>query len=290
MKKLLLLISFISVSVFGLNLVQAAEIKVGVQAPRGNLKAMKRWSEVGKYLSAETGVKIKIVPLKPNKTVKAVADGKVDFMLANPVLTVVMKEKLGSTPLVTMNKKTGSQFAGVIIANKNAGISKAADLKGKKVMGFKFKRSAAAYVFQVKHMKDHGIDPHKDFAVFKEAKKQDDIVFAVKAGNFDAGFIKSGLLEVMAKEGKIKMSDFVIIDQQKDGLTAVHTTTLYPEWYMSAASKTDKALAGKIKSALLKLGSDTVASKKAKIVGFVAPLDLKNLEGTLQALKLPPYN
>jgi ABC-type phosphate/phosphonate transport system substrate-binding protein len=157
-------------------------------------------------------------------------------------------------------------------------------------MGFKFNRSAAAYVFQVKHLKDHGIDPHKDFAVFKEAKKQDDIVLAVKAGTFDAGFVKSGLLEAMAKEGKIKLSDFEIVDQKTDGLTAVHTTKLYPEWYMSASSTADKALSEKIKSALLKLGSDNKASKKAKISGFVAPLNLDDLKGTLQALKLPPYN
>lgn len=290
MKKLLFVISLISISLIGQSLLQAAEVKVGVMASRGNLKAMKRWSEVGKYLSAETGTKVKIVPLKPNKTIKAVAAGKVDYMLANPVLTVAMQEKLGTAPLVTMKKKSGPHFAGVIIAKKGSGITKAADLKGKKVMGYKFKRSAAAYVFQVKYLMDKGIDPHKDFAVFKEAKGQDDIVLAVKAGTYDAGMIKSGLLEMMAKEGKIKLSDFIIIDPQKDGLSAVHTTKLYPQWYMSSTSKANPDLSRKIKSALLKLSSDNNASKKAKIAGFVAPLSLDDLKVTLKALKLPPYN
>ena len=92
-------------------------------------------------------------------------------------------------------------------------------------MGFKFKRSAAAYVFQVKHMQDLGIDPHKDFAVFKEAKKQDDIVLAVKSGLFDAGFVKSGLLEAMVKKGKVSLvhlqhhslSGVDILSQRKSG-------------------------------------------------------------------------
>jgi len=290
MKKLFLLISIISVSLFGLTIAQAAEVNIGVMAPRGNLKALKRWTEVGKYLSAETGTKINIIPLKPNKAIKAVADGKVHFALVNPVLTVAMQEKLGATPIATMKKKSGAEFAGVIIAKKGSGIKTAADLKGKKVMGFKFKRSAAAYVFQVKHLLDNGVDVHKDFAVFKEAKSQDDIVLAVKAGTFDAGFVKSGLLEAMAKEGKITLDEFIIIDQKKDGLTAVHTTKLYPEWYMSASSKADKDLSNKIKSALLKLSSSSKASKKAKISGFVDPLNLDDLKGTLQALKLPPYN
>ncbi|MFV2059414.1 MAG: phosphate/phosphite/phosphonate ABC transporter substrate-binding protein [Gammaproteobacteria bacterium] len=290
MKKLLLLISVMAVSLLGLNFAQAAEVKVGVMASRGNLKAMKRWSEVGKYLSAETGTKIKIVPLKPNKTIEAVSAGKVDYMLANPVLTVAMQEKLGTSPLVTLKKKSGPHFAGVIIAKKGSGITKAEDLKGKKVMGYKFKRSAAAYVFQVKYLMDKGIDPHKDFAVFKEAKGQDDIVLAVKAGTYDAGMVKSGLLEAMAKEGKISMSDFVVIDPQKDGLTAVHTTKLYPQWYMSSTKKSNPELSNKIKSALLKLSSADAASKKAKIAGFVEPLSLDDLKVTLKALKLPPYN
>lgn len=290
MKKLLFLVFLISISLVSQGLVHAAEVKVGVMASRGNLKAIKRWNEMGKYLSSETGTKIKIVPLKPNKTIDAVSAGKVDYMLANPVLTVAMQEKLGTTPMVTMKKKSGAQFAGVIIAKKGSGISRAADLKGKKVMGYKFKRSAAAYVFQVKHLMDAGINAHKDFSIFKEAKGQDDIVLAVKAGAFDAGFIKSGLLEAMAKEGKIKLTDFVIIDQKKDGLTALHSTKLYPQWYMSSTSKADKALSVKIKSALLKLSSDNKASKKAKIVGFVNPLSLDDLKSTLQALKLPPYN
>lgn len=290
MKKSLFLISLISISVFGLNLAQAAEVNVGVMASRGHLKAMKLWSQMGKYLTVETGAKIKIIPLKPNKTINAISAGKVDYMLANPVLTVAMQEKLGTTPMVTMKKKSGAQFAGVIFAKKGSGITKVSHLKGKRVMGFKFKRSAAAYVFQVKYLIDHGINPHKDFAVFKEAKGQDDIILAVKVGTFDAGFIKSGLLESLAKEGKIKLSDFVIIGQKKDGLTAVHTTKLYPQWYMSSTSNANSDMSKKIKSALLKLSKDNKASKKAKIIGFVDPLSLEDLKITLKALRLPPYN
>jgi len=290
MKYINLFLSLLMASFFTMDVATAAEIKFGVMAPRGNLPALKRWTEVGKYLESETGSKVKIVPLKPNKAVKAASSGKVDYMLVNPVLTVLMQEKIGAIPMVTMKKKSGSQFAGVIISKKGSGITKAADLKGKKVMGFKFKRSAAAYVFQVKHMMDNGIDPHKDFAQFKEAKSQDDIVLAVKSGGFDAGFIKSGLLEVMEKEGKVSLADFEIIDQKSDSLSSVHTTSLYPEWYVSATSKADPATNEKVKAALMKLSGGDAASKKAKIVGFVEPLNLDVLKATLKALKLAPYN
>ena len=267
----------------------ATQVNVGVMAPRGALKAMKRWGELGKYLGVEVGTEVKIIPLKPDQTVDAMSNGKVDYMLSNPVLAVTLQHKLGAEPLVTMNKKSGNQFAGVIIAKKGNGISKGTDLKGKKVMGFKFKRSAASYVFQVKHLKDQGIDPHTDFSVFKQAKTQDDIVLAVRAGVFDAGFIKSGLLESMAKEG-ISLSEFTIVDQKKDSLSHVHSTSLYPEWTITAAKTLSAENKAKVKSALLKLTASSAASKKAKIVGFVEPLSLAGLRDTLKSLNLPPFN
>jgi len=265
------------------------EVKVGVIAPRGSLTAMKRWGELGKYLEKETGSPVKIIPLKVGEAVDAVKSNSVDYILSNPVQTVVIQKKSGAIPIATMKRKSGAQFAGVIIAKKGSGITKSADLKGKKVMGFKFKRSAAAYVFQVKHLLDQGIDPHKDFAVFKEAKKQDDIVLAVKSGLFDAGFIKSGLLEAMAKEGKIKLSDFEIVDKQTDSLTHLHSTILYPEWCFSASAKASGNVTDKIKSALFKMNENDSASKSAKIVGFVNLVSLDNLNATLKALHLPPY-
>jgi ABC-type phosphate/phosphonate transport system substrate-binding protein len=177
----------------------------------------------------------------------------------------------------------------VIIAKKGSNIMKSSDLKGKSVLAFKFKKSAAAYVFQVKHLLDQGIDPYKDFGSFTEAKSQDDIVLAVKNGLVDAGFIKTGLLEAMEKEGKIKKSDFEIVDQVNDGFAHVHSTKLYPEWTMTSSPKADPAMSGKIKTALLKLNNGNEACKKARIAGFVEPLSFDELDNTMQTLKLGPY-
>jgi len=286
MKKFLLLGLALAGFSMVANAVYAADINLGVQAPRSTLKAKAKWSELGKYLSAEIGGKVKIVPLKPGATVKAVKSGKVDMMLSNPVIAVLLTKKHGASAVATMKKKSGTQFAGVIITKKGSGITSAAQTKGKKGMAFKFKKSAAAYVFQVKHLMDKGVDPHKDFASFKQAKKQDDIVLAVKAGIIDVGFVKSGLLEAMEKEGKVAVADFDIVDKASDSLKHVHSTALYPQWTMTAGAKADAATVESVKKALLKLTVDSAASKKAGIKGFVAPLDLNGLEATLSALGL----
>ena len=274
----------VSTSVF------AAGISVGVMAPRGKVEALKQWGDLGKFLEKEIGQPVEIVALKPADTLEMFSTGQVQFTLSNPVLAVELKAKANATPLASMVKNSGKEFGGVIISKKGSNINSAADLKGKKVLAFQFKKSAAAYVFQVKHLKDQGVDAEKDFASFKEAKNQDDIVLAVQRGIADAGFVKTGLLESMAKEGKISMDDFTIVDQKADGFAHVHSTELYPEWMMMATPNVDSALAAKVKTALLKLAPTDDASKSGKISGFSEPLSLDSLEATLKELKLAPYD
>lgn len=267
-----------------------ASVNFGVQAPRGTIKAMAKWGELGTYLSGQIGEEVTIVPLGPSVTADAVSDGRVDFVLSNPVIALVLREKQASTVMVTMNTSSGSQFAGVILTGKDSGVSTSKELIGKSVMAFKFKKSAAAYVFQVKHMNDQGISPHKDFGSFKEAKRQDEIVLAVKNGLVDGGFVKSGLLESMVNEGKLQWGDIVVLDEKTDSLNKKHSTVLYPNWTISAAQRADKALTQKLKTALLALSKEDAAAKKAKIVGFVEALPLDGLADTLKSLALPPYN
>jgi twitching motility protein PilJ len=272
-------------------LIAYAELKLGVNAERGELKAMKEWGELANYLSSEIGQPVKLVPIPVAKLLDAAENKEVDFILANPVQSVVVKEKHGFVPVATLNDKMGSQFAGVIIAKKGNGITKGSDLKGKNVMSLKFKSAAGAYLFQTYHLLQQGIDAHRDFASFKEGQKQDDLVLAVKAGVIDAAFIRSGLLESMESEGKVKIDDFVIVDKRDDsGFSFLHSTILYPEWFFSATSKTDPKITAKLKTALLKMTPDSKASKEAGIKGFVNALSTDGLKQAMKALKVAPYN
>ena len=106
----------------------------------------------------------------------------------------------------------------------------------------------------------------------------------------DAGFVKTGLLEAMEKEGKIKKADFEIVDQVNDRFAHVHSTYMYPQWTIVYGDKADPAVTTKLKTALLKLKRDDVTSKKARIAGFVEPLSFDELDKTMQALKLGPYS
>lgn len=268
----------------------AAEVKVGVLAPRGELSALTQWAEFGKYLSAEIGHPVKIIPLPPPRVVSTMAAGEVDLVMANPMQTVILKEQHAISLLATLSGESGPEFAGVIVAKKGSGINQASDLRGKRVMSMDSKTAAGAYLFQAYHLQQQGIDVRKDLSL-KEGKKQDDFVLAVRAGVIDAAFVRTGLLEDMAEEGKITMDEFVIVDQQPaNSFPYRRSTVLYPEWFLCASAALSPEVAEKIKAAVLKQMLDTPAAKAAGIKGFIPPLPLDSAKAAMQAMKIPPYD
>jgi ABC-type phosphate/phosphonate transport system substrate-binding protein len=275
--------------IFVLSVTQAvvhAEISFGVNAPRGANEVLSTWGELGKYLSAEVGQPVHIVPLKVSDLVAEVVLKDIRFVLVQPVQMVYLQDIFHAIPLVSLNSPLGPRFAGVIIAKKGSGITHAESLKGKKVVGMS-KTAAAGYMLQAYHLLKRGIDVHKDLASFQQAQKQDDLVTLVQEGVADAAFVRSGLLEDMEKEGKLKVADFEIIDQKSgDNFAPVHTTMLYPEWYVAATAKTDAALAQRVKAALLRLTSTTEAARIARINGFVEPLALDEWKAVVAALRV----
>ena len=263
-------------------------VKLAINAPRGSVETAK-WEALVKQLGSKIGKDILIIPYAPAKITDAVGNGEVDFALVNPVSAVIVAVKYNAQPLVTMKAQGTPYFAGVIIASRRSGITKIADLKGKKVMGYQIGTSAGGYVFQAYHLLRKGIDPHKDFAIFKEARRQDEIPLEVELGLMDAGLVRSGVLESMAKDGLIDLSKIVVLDQKRDELPQLHSTELYPEWFLMAAENTNAELADKLKAAALSVKATNSAAKEAGIDGFVEAISLDSMKKALQTLKLAPY-
>jgi ABC-type phosphate/phosphonate transport system substrate-binding protein len=263
-----------------------AEISFGVNAPRGAKEAMVTWGKLGQYLSTEIGQPVHIMPFNVMSLVADVVLKDIRFALVNPVHMVHLQETFRATPLLSLNSPLGPQFAGVIIAKKGSGITHVDALKGKKVVGLS-RTAAGGYIVQAHYLLQRGINVQKDFASFQHVQKQDDLVLLVQRGIADAAFVRSGLLEEMENEGKLKVTDFDIVDQKRvDNFPLVHTTGLYPEWYVAATEKTDAALAQRVKAALLRLNSTVEAAKIARINGFVEPLPLDEWKAAIAALSI----
>lgn len=265
-----------------------AEIKIGILALRGAPKVMEEWTAMGEYLTDKMGEQVTIMPLEFAAIEPMIKSGKIDFMLANSAFYVEMEKLYGAKAIAMQINSAGGkpvkEFGGVIFARKDSPINTLSDLKGKKFMVVKASSFGGGQM-AMRLLLQNGIDYKKDFAEFKEGGKHDNVVLAVKNGAMDAGTVRSDVLEAMAKEGKISMAEFKIINQVKDSFPFVHSTELYPEWPMAAAKHVEGGKVKKLAEALIAVKSDSDAAKKAGILGWAPPADFKSVRECLKALK-----
>jgi ABC-type phosphate/phosphonate transport system substrate-binding protein len=85
------------------------------------------------------------------------------------------------------------------------------DLKGKRVAAVD-RTSFAAFLLQYDILKQHGVDLDTDSQIRFLGFPQDLCVMAVLDGKADAGFVRTGVLEAMAREGKIDLARLRIIN------------------------------------------------------------------------------
>lgn len=264
-----------------------SEIRLGVLAKRGAPQTMIEWGPTGEYLTSKMGEPVTIIPLKFEAIAPMVKEGKIDFILANSAFYVHLEDKYKVKAVATMiNSRQGKaldKFGGVIFVKAGSPINTLADLKGRKFM-IVDRESLGGALMAWQVLEDHHINPEKDFAAFVEGGKHDNVVLAVLNGAMDAGTVRTDTLERMQAEGKIRLSDFKIINQVKDDFPFVHSTPLYPEWPLAATAHVKPAVAAKLAAALKALPKDAQAAKAANIVGWSPPANYASVRDLLKKL------
>ena len=293
MKKNFLAITVMALALF-LACQASAEVKIGVLAKNGALKALKKWDATGEYLSKQLGEPVKIVPLSFDEVNPAIQGNTVDFFLINSSMFMTAKVKYGASAVATMiNSRQGqalSSFGGVIFTQAdNKDINSLQNLKGKKFGAVKLS-SFGGWQMAQKEMLDAGIDVIKSVETLRFMEKHDEVVRIVLSGGLDAGTVRTDTLERMAAAGTISMSSLKIINSKNYvDFPFVCSTTLYPEWPLAKTSKTSYSLGTRVAEALKLLSPDDNATKKAKIVGWTDPLDYSGVEALQRELKVGGY-
>lgn len=258
-------------------------VKFGFLAKRGKDKINEKWGTMIKALSESTGLSFELIPLSFAEIEPAIKEKEIDFLHTNPVIFVDQEQKYGVKPLVTkVNLRMGkaiSRFSGVLFVKADSPIRKIGDIKGKSFMCTK-KASFGGGQMVFRHLIENGLNPFKE-TVLMEGRKHDNVVMAVQSGMVDVGTVRSDTLERMEEEGKIKISDFHLIDKAEDDFPFVHTTQLYPEMLVITLPHVSEELNTKVKTALLSFKVDDPALQKAKIAGWTEPLDYGPVAKTL---------
>lgn len=274
----------VGIALFGSVITASAEIRLGILATSGEVQSQKRWAPLAAYLSEAMGEQVTLLPMAVTQGNAEFALGNIDIMLGNPGQAVKAKNESGAEMLASLVKKHGSGFAGVIVTNPTTGIKTATDLRGKKVMSIAM-GGAGGYMFQAGHLLDFGVVSPDDFATHAIGKNQEDIVKLVINGVFDAGFVRSGIIERMIAKGSIQQDQIVVVDERTTpGFPLRHTTRLFPEWFAYKAKDFDATKAARFRAALIEIQADHPALKIANVVGFEPARDLSDMEALLRQL------
>jgi signal transduction histidine kinase/DNA-binding response OmpR family regulator len=152
------------------------------------------------------------------------------------------------------------------------------------------KNSFGGWAVNWLELKKHGIDPYQDFQDLRFGGTHDAVVYAVRDGKVDAGSVRTNTLERMAKEGKINLQNFFIINKHKDKhCPFIHSTQAYPEWPFAKVKHASNELAEKVAAVLLEMSPDSPAAMAAKCAGWTTPSNYQPVHQCLKTLRIYPY-
>lgn len=272
---------------------QRKVMKIGYMICNSEQETMDRFAPLTRYLSDKTGIEFEPVPVDTADFEGRFKKGEFALTHSNSLIYLILRENHALTLLASEKRgRFGSRTGGAIIAKKGSGITKLADIKGKRMV-FGPMLAPTGYLAEYDLMLRSGINPEQDlsyYAIPPGSFKHEKLIYAVLHGQFDLAASPLLDLELMVKEGKIAADDFVILAQ----------TPIIPYCTFGAAKETDPKVVAKVRQALLELTPQTTVEvdgervkvlKAAWIDGFEELLDsdFDPIREMAKRVNMPPY-
>lgn len=280
-----------------LNAVAEETVKFAVLAFRPKPEMLARWQPLSDYLNrAVPGHRFEMTVLHYDELEAAIDRQRVDFVLTQPAHYVLMTYRNGlSSPLATLvENESGhalAKFGGVIFTRAGrADIASFADIKGK-ALATSATGSLGGYQMQAHELAQAGIHLPQDAKVIETGQAQDRAIQMVLEGKADVGFARTGVIEAMAREGKLDVAALKILNPRTEADFPYRLSTrLYPEWVFAAMPNIEEALSLQVAAALLSLPHDGEVAQMIGIHGFTIPADYHPVDDLLREMRLPPFD
>ncbi|MDA3971414.1 MAG: PAS domain S-box protein [Desulfobulbaceae bacterium] len=275
----------------------AEPVNIGVIAFPTKPQALAQWQPLTVVLKQAMPERdFVVIPLSHGELDRAVAARQLDFVMTNGGHYLLLRNRNGlSSPLATLaSNGTGHSltvFGGVIFSRAGqAEINTLNDIKGKTVAAVQTE-SQGGYQMQAYELSRVEINLPQDVQLSTTGFPHAQVVEAVLAGDAEVGFVRSGVLEKMVREGRLDIKQLKILNRQDlPGFPLLVSTRLYPEWPFAAMPHIAENLARRVAATLLSLEENTVAARAMGIHGFVVPADYSLMEDVLRELRIPPFD
>ncbi|WP_234087736.1 PhnD/SsuA/transferrin family substrate-binding protein [Azonexus sp. R2A61] len=271
-------------------------LHLGIYAFRPKEITEQEWQPLADYLSqALGGQKVALSVLSQDEIDAALHNNQLDFLLTNPTHFIQIRENsVLTSALATLSRLENGLPApglgGVIIARRGrSDIESLADLRGLRIAstGTGYLGSYVAPRLELEHA---GIAARNIDFLFT-GQPHDRVVEAVVQGRSDAGFVRTGVIEAMIAEGRLRPDDLKIINAQHlAGYPYQLSTHLYPESPFIALPHVDRKLARQVLVALMSLDAEHPAARQAGIQGFNPAADYTPVEQAMRELRQAPFD
>ena len=273
-----------------------APVCIGVLAFRPVPQAQAQWQPMAAALErALPGRKFTVEAFAYPDLTEAIQSGRLDFALTNPGHFVHLKRKgLLSSPLATLAVSEAGHatavFGGVMFCRAGDPLpDRLESLRGQRI-AIPAQDSLGGFQMQALELARVGIRLPSDATLVPTGMPHDRVVEAVLSGAAEVGFVRTGVLEGMAQEGKLDLDRIRLLHARTEsGFATRSSTRRYPEWPFAAGARTDEALARHVTSALFQFERDPGLTRALGISGFFVPADYGPVEDLLRDLRLPPF-
>jgi phosphonate transport system substrate-binding protein len=219
-----------------------AVLRVSAIPDEAPTELQRKFAPLGKYLEAQTGMKVVFTPVTDYAAVvESLATKKIDLAWLGGFTFVQAKIRTNGTAIPIAQREEDAKFTSKFITADPA-IKSLADLKGK-TFAFGSPSSTSGSLMPRFFLQQAGINPEKDFKNVAFSGAHDATVAFVAAGKAEAGVLNASVWDKLVETKKV----------DTDKVRVFATTPPYFDYNWTVRGDLDPALVRKLTDAFLKL-------------------------------------
>ena len=293
----LLLGCWIALSSLSASADASESLNIGVVATSSITQENARWQALADYLQNRLGnVRVSLQAYDFNGLEKAILGRKLDLVITNPSDYLTYVHRIGlSAPLASVvGQDHGLALQGlggiILVLATRHDLQSLSDLKGRRIAAVA-QQSLGGYQAQAYELALANIFLPADAKLDFTGLPDENALQALLDGQADAVFVRSGMLELWLREGKIAPGMLRVLNSQElPGFPYAASTPLYPERPVAGMPQMDDQLAKRVAAALLELPENGETAQKIGIYGFTLPYNYEPVRELTRTLRLPPYD
>ncbi len=227
-------------------------LKVTTIPEEAATEQVRKFGPLTRYLEKSLGMKVEFTPVNDYPAaVEALVNKQVDLVWFGGFTHVQAQIRSGGKIVAIAQREEDTKFRSVFITQKNSGITKLSDLKGKQ-FSFGSQSSTSGSLMPRSFMLEAGIDPERDFKRVAYSGAHDATIASVVSGRVDAAALDITVWNKFVSEKKVDTSKVDVF----------YTTPPYFNYNWSVHADMPAALREKITKALLALDMNTPEGKE----------------------------